>query len=330
MPYPIPPWIPDSASQAGPLFAQGLNTGVGVAEANARMQQQAAMATMEAAQRQQEMEARAQQMSQERLMEQQRIDIAKQQAEMEQGLRQKEFQQHQQIVDLQTQQAARQFAAHQRYKQLLDAGEDPAKALLDVGPDLGISMTGAAQLYKQTHMPNIPPEVVNFDGEKFLKTPTGSGNFEYHPLRPPVDSTQKAIYLGQIRDLERQRDALMKEHNSPTNLGIAAASIPDDQIKTPIQRAAKKQYLDEAAQIKELQDQIMQLRQQSGVTLPSAAVPPDGGPSGITPAATAAGTNAPIRILSITPAAATPAKSDTEINADLDKVAAQWPGFGGQ
>lgn len=87
---------------------------------------------------------------------------ARQQLQQEQLIKQEQQQAienaHQAAVfHMQSEQQARKFAAQQRFQSLLQQGADPAKALLQVAPDLGESLTGAAQLYRATQSPQMTP-----------------------------------------------------------------------------------------------------------------------------------------------------------------------------
>lgn len=268
MAYPIPPWIPDSAQQAGPLYAQGLQVGAGLAEANARLQQQAALATMEAA-------AKQEQSQREMEMEKQRMEISRQYQQIESGLKQRELDQQQQQISLKVNEAARQFAAQQRYQQLIDSGSDPAKALLEVGPDLGISMTGAAQLYKETMpQPNMPPTVENYGGHEFLKVPEPYGRFQYHPLNKAADPEARNIRMAQLHEMERMRDKL--ESGLQNDPGASFAAQPENEVTQPFAKLARKAYLDKQKKIEQLDAQIQAMydRAATGETSTATATAP--------------------------------------------------------
>lgn len=84
---------------------------------------------------------------------------ARQQFQQQQAIREDQQQAiqnaHQEaLFHMQSEQQARKFAAQQRYQTLLQQGMDPAKALLQVGPELGMNMEGLAM---QQHVPQITP-----------------------------------------------------------------------------------------------------------------------------------------------------------------------------
>ena len=89
-------------------------------------------------------------------------DQARQQLQQQQMLQQQQEQQVRQAHDaavfqLESQAQARKFAAQQKFDSLVQSGIDPAKALLQVAPDLGESLTGAAQLYKASQPAQMSP-----------------------------------------------------------------------------------------------------------------------------------------------------------------------------
>lgn len=117
--YPIPPWL--QPADPASAYAQGLQIGTRIGSEQTRQ------ATEQAAiDRQTQMQA---------------VEEARKQAEF--GLKQ--------------QAAARRYAAQAKYQDLLSQGVDPAKALLQVAPDLGESLTGAAQLYKSSQPQQMTP-----------------------------------------------------------------------------------------------------------------------------------------------------------------------------
>lgn len=117
--YPIPPWL----QPADPVsaYAQGLQIGTRIGSEQTRQ------ATEQAA-----------------------IDRQTQMQAVEEARKQVEF-------GLKQQAAARRYAAQAKYQDLLSQGVDPAKALLQVAPDLGESLTGAAQLYKSSQPQQMTP-----------------------------------------------------------------------------------------------------------------------------------------------------------------------------
>ena len=125
MPF-IPPWLVGTDPVA--MYAEGLRMGQSQAGEAARIQ-----ASQEAAMR-----------------ENQRMAVEEQIRSQELGLRMQE-----QAARDRAEQRKQQALA--RYQMALATGVDPAKALLQVAPDLGESLTGAAQLYRATQPATMSP-----------------------------------------------------------------------------------------------------------------------------------------------------------------------------
>lgn len=164
----IPPWLVGTDPVA--MYAEGLRLGTQQAGEAARIQAQQESALREQQRMAVDEQIRSQQLSLQ----------MQQQAEREKA-------------------QARRYAAQERYQTLISSGVDPAKALLSVAPDLGESLTGAAQLYRSTQAPTMTPyqqamieirreeaqrrakaatpasivEHPEFPGQKFLRQPTG-------------------------------------------------------------------------------------------------------------------------------------------------------------
>lgn len=194
--YSLPQWLNRPTDTTTPLM-HGMALGAQIQQERARLQQQAQIAQMEAQARSQEAQQRAVREQQEIAMQQARLDA-------ERGLREQELAQHQQHLQLAVDQAQRQVSAHMRYKQMVDSGVDPAKALLDVGPDLGISMTGAAQLYKETQPrpPVAPPGVEEYGGKKFVRFTQPNGTIHMQQIHQTPDEQVGDVTSRRVLDTE--------------------------------------------------------------------------------------------------------------------------------
>lgn len=199
--YQIPPWLRGpNPGELGNLYMEGLRAGQAV-------QMQKAKLAQEDQQFQMQMQAQAEQRQREALREQTQMDIQKQYQQAQIGLRKQELDQQQQKIGMATQLAARKMQAQQRYQQMIQSGVDPAKALLEVGPDLAQSMTGAAALYKSTlpKPPVAPPSITKIGGQDFLQVPTRSGDSHYQQIRPP-----KSVE-GNLTDREKARLSILEK-----------------------------------------------------------------------------------------------------------------------
>lgn len=148
-------WGPSANSGAN--YIAGARTGASIAEAqaqigiaNQKLQQQATLANMEFA-------AKQEQRQNAMLLEQQQLEIEKQYKITQLGLEKQRLDSVQQRVDIEAQKAARQFAAQQRYRQRfaeLGGTEEAARqAMMEVGPEAGQTSFNAA-----IRQPAVTPE----------------------------------------------------------------------------------------------------------------------------------------------------------------------------
>lgn len=185
MAYPIPPWL--QPSDPASAYAQGLQIGTRIGSEQTRQ------ATEQA--------------SIDRQTQMQAVEEARKQAEF--GLKQ--------------QAAARRYAAQAHYQSLLTQGVDPAKALLQVAPDLGESLTGAAQLYKAGQPPVMTPyqqaEIDLKNKELSRKSDESSSEPQVFPIGPDVNF----VYMpggktGHVVDMRgKEREPTLQELNTVKN-----------------------------------------------------------------------------------------------------------------
>jgi hypothetical protein len=223
--YPIPPWLrppPDPGEE----YVQAFHAGATIAGEQARLNAQAI------------------QSQQQHEMEKQRMEIARQTQNLQLGLQKQELDLQSQQVQIKTQEAARQFQAQQTFKQLIDSGVDPAKALLQVGPGLGISMTGAAQLYKQT-LPQEPPQAMTTPGgREYLFNPRTGATHTFGQADLPGQYTRRegaqvASLQAEIRRIDKaeipiavlKKSALEGETMEETTQRLKQAQIDAKQAQ---------------------------------------------------------------------------------------------------
>lgn len=182
MAYPIPPWLTPKSNPAEE-YSRGLALGANIAQERNRLQAQSEQAAMAAQVRQQEIERQA-------LKDQQEIAITQAYQSTQSALKTRQLDQVQQALAMKTKQAASRFIAQQLFTQRVRGGEDPAKVLLEMGPQLGESLTGAAQLYKATQPVTgaAPPAVEEYAGQQFLKIPTNTGTPRYQQIQKQFGS----------------------------------------------------------------------------------------------------------------------------------------------
>lgn len=156
---------------------------------------------------------------------------------------------------------ARRYAAQQEYQDLLRAGVDPDKALLQVGPKMGINGAALARLVHETTPFGL--NVTEKDGEKYLQT--GPQSFA-HVARPRMESsrmfkqqdgtiikvnpdgTAETVVKGTPKPLPKARYTYKKE-NGDTITG----TVDDPEIARLVGLDKQKRDEEEAAKMAEAQ-----------------------------------------------------------------------------
>lgn len=150
----------DQQSDQQRLAAQVQQHAQTIALEKQRLQQQAQLAEIEMAAKQ-----AAQQ--REELVRQQQNEIENQYKQSMIGLKQRELEQDQQKLTLAATQAARQFSAKQKYESLIAGGMEPQKAILQVGPEMGIP--GGAYTAALGAERNFTPTEIDVGGNKLTQ-----------------------------------------------------------------------------------------------------------------------------------------------------------------
>lgn len=214
----IPPWLnvgPQTYLQAAEsgmrLNQQAQQFAAQMDMERQRMAQQAAMAKMEL-QVKQDMAEQSAQREQQKLL----IDQAAQQAEL--GLRTASLDQTKQQFGLVLQQQAAKTQAQMRYaarmQQLTSQGQEPgeaaSQALLEIGPSLGVPLSGLGQLAHAMRTKATVPQgletVIDEDsGEEFYKTPQGYRQVVPHKQQ---DAGQVLKPQDTLRGLQNQLKVL--------------------------------------------------------------------------------------------------------------------------
>lgn len=181
----VPPWLDVSPSQ----FASAASQGAHLMLAQKQMQDEAAQNAQKLQMARQSQEAQMSEWAKNFEVQNQRaaVDVA----------------QRQQVLQLQTSTAAKKYQAQQKYQQLVAGGMEPTQAMLMVGPELGINMTGVGQLANQERLSRqaVVPEVMDLgDGVKGVKF----GN-TFHVLpQPKAKAGLSPEMQAQIKDLDDQ------------------------------------------------------------------------------------------------------------------------------
>lgn len=169
-----------------------------------RLQQQAQLAEMEMAAKQ-----AAQQ--REELVRQQQNEIENQYKQSMIGLKQRELEQDQQKLTAAATAAARQFSAKQKYESLIASGVPAEKALLQVGPEMGIpggaysaalqAQRGPMDLGGAAPIAGLPPE--------FTGVRTGPNSRQVIKL-PNTTGTSTSLERSKISALSKEASDLAK------------------------------------------------------------------------------------------------------------------------
>lgn len=165
----IPPWLhPQSIPQ---MYAQGAQMGMGMASERARIQQAQAQLTQQAQIASMEIAAKQEQSARHAMVQQQQLEIEKAYKEQMISLHQQELAEKQAELERKTQEAAQQFAAQQRFAASLEQmGENPniMQAARESGMGLppALAMKAAEFNRVREKRPNMPQVMENYDPNK--------------------------------------------------------------------------------------------------------------------------------------------------------------------
>jgi hypothetical protein len=210
--YPMPPWLAGNPSQFVPeMAAKGASLAT---EANIANQQNATRMAAMASEQQQAAAALA-----ERARE---ADISNQFARDELLMKHQEYEYQNQLakqkLDLEIDSAKRKYAAQNKYQRMIASGIDPGDAMMQIGPELGESLTGMSQYYRemqrQKQMEAFIPKAVTVPGkqrdyEMIQKSPT-----EYVlPTSSKTSSAEATLEQKEKADVRRSLEAQIKVLN---------------------------------------------------------------------------------------------------------------------
>lgn len=225
MPYPFPPYLGRSPDVAGE-FMRGAQLGSSIAGEQARLQMESQRMQVQLAEQQRSEEIAAQR-------QQQTLEMQKAYHDQMTQLRQMQLGEQKQRVDLATQQAARRFQAQQTYQQRVQAGEDPSRVLMELGPPMGLTGAGMADLAKPRGEPVwVPPDAAT-GAPGYLKSAGGAVHI------PPAARQQGDLTKRDILNALKNREAVLAK--DPL-LGMIVTSKTPPDIKKQID--AKRAQLD--------------------------------------------------------------------------------------
>lgn len=233
--YPIPPWLNVSPGDFGQAAARGAEISLG----RQRIQQEAVQANQRAAQAAQELEARRKQEADNAQREAQQLEYqhAYQQAEL--GLKQQQQEQAEQAFQFTVKQAAQKSQAQMEAQQRIQAGEDPTKVYMELGPTLGITGAGMASLAKKPpELGKVTPITLS-DGRKVDTVRTGANQLR---IMSPPPAAQTNIQTVPVLGPDGQ--AVPGLLGVPTPNGIRIHNVPKE---TPFEATQKKMEARKAA-----------------------------------------------------------------------------------
>lgn len=228
--YPFPPYLGQSPDVAGQYMA-GVHAGSQIAAQQAQLQMESQRMQVQIAEQQ-----RSEEMSAQR--QQQQLEMQKAYHDQMAQLRQQQLAEQKQRVDLATQQAGRRFQAQQTYQQRIAQGEDPSRVLMEIGPQMGMTGAGMADLAKPRGEPvPVPPDPAT-GAPGYFKTPGGTMHV-WPPTRPAGELSKRDI-LGALRSREAilAKDPFINQVVTPKTNPAMAKMIQgkQDELKGITQR----------------------------------------------------------------------------------------------
>src|SRR5262245_11766751 len=94
--------------------------------------------------------------------------VAEQYRQQQMDLYRREVAQKEQEENLKIQAAQRRFAAQQQYSSLVQGGMSAADAMMQLGPELGMPLSGLAQFYRASHTTPFVPAPPMQQGNRTL------------------------------------------------------------------------------------------------------------------------------------------------------------------
>lgn len=167
------------------LALEGQQLAASIAQQSQRMALEQAKLQQDAEQNQMMLAAKQAAAERDSMRQQQEMEIAKAYHDAQIGLQRQELQQKQQEFQLKASAAARQFAARQKFQSLVDAGEDPAKAMLSLGVEMG-APSGAFTASQRNNQAFIPNEI-DVGGNKL--TQMSPNRYAFSPKLNNADMT---------------------------------------------------------------------------------------------------------------------------------------------
>ena len=227
--YPIPPWLNVSPSDFGQAAARGAEISLG----RQRLQQEGAIANMRAAQAAQEMAARREQEQQNAQREEQQLAYQHEYQQAEIGLKQQQQEQQEQAFQMEVKSAAAKSQAQMEAQQRIQAGEDPAKVWMELGPMIGMTGAGMATLAKK------PPELGQVtpidlgDGRIAKGVRTGANQLR---LVMPQNTTGSQTNIQTVPVLGPNGEEVPGLLGVPTPNGIRIHNVPKETAGEAFQK----------------------------------------------------------------------------------------------
>ena len=229
MPIEVPSWL-QPADVVGD-FQRGLATGTQVAEAQARLSQQAQETSMRA-------NVAAQEAQREHDLAQQRIAVSQAYQQQQIDLRKQQLAEVKSVNDQKTANAARQYAARQQWQQMasqIDADttltpeqkdDAKSKAIMRLAPQMGTAGTEAAAMMRDLRpvKPTVPASIE--DKGDFLQVTQPNGTVAIHN-KPKVGGGNVKVRID---------PSTITEMSQPQALATIS-SLPPELQKDPVNAA---------------------------------------------------------------------------------------------
>lgn len=185
--YPIPPWLNVSPADFGSAAARGAEISLG----RERIAEEARQANMRSSIQSAEMAARRDEEQQRAQRESQQAEYEKAYQQAQLGLKNQELDQSERQLQMQVQTAAIKSQAQLEAQSRIQAGEDPSKVWMELGPSAGMSGGGMASLLRGSEAFGGAESIAGLP-DYFKQVRTGAGSRRIvqlpHPASGPVSS----------------------------------------------------------------------------------------------------------------------------------------------
>lgn len=217
--YPIPPWLNVSPADFGQAAAKGAE----ISLSRQRLQQEGAIANMRTAQAAQELAARRQQEQENAQREDQQLAYQHAYQQSELGLKQQQQELAEKDFQMQVQATAQKAQAQMEAQRRIQAGEDPTKVYMELGPTLGITGAGMATLAKKPpNLGGVTPITLS-DGRKIDAVRVGANSLRLMPPPPTAQTNVQSVPV-----LGPNGEEIPGVFGTPSPSGVRIHNVPKE------------------------------------------------------------------------------------------------------